>query len=77
MVGKREEGRLREGGGKTVRESGGDEYRGIETGRETPGDRERKKKRRKNSTDRAVQRGERTGSRRQKPGEAGMTGSQE
>jgi len=44
MVGKREEGRLREGGGKTVRESGGDEYRGIETGRETPGDRERKRK---------------------------------
>jgi len=44
MVGKREEGRLREGGGKTVRESGGDEYRGIEMGRETPGDRERKRK---------------------------------
>lgn len=43
MVRKREEGRLREGGGKTVRESGGEEYRGIETGRETPGDREKEK----------------------------------
>lgn len=44
MVRKRKQGRLREGGGQTVRESGGEAYRGIETGRETPGDRERERR---------------------------------
>lgn len=44
MVRKGKEGRLREGGGQTVRESGGEAFRGTETGRETPGDREREGK---------------------------------